>query len=50
MMIVSAEICWYRETVDIAFGPHIHLCNQDAVTEKYTANTYREHLMAVLVK
>lgn len=50
MMIVSAEIRWYGETVEIAFGPHTHLCSQDAVTEKYIANTYGEHLMAVLVK
>lgn len=50
MMIASAEIYWYGETVDRAFGPHTYLCDQDAVTEKYIANTYREHLMAVLVK
>lgn len=49
-MIVSSETVGWLETIDAAFGPHTHLCNQAAVAAECVAALYREHLMAVLVK
>lgn len=50
MMIVSSETVGWLETIDAAFGPHTHLCNQATIAAKHIAAPYREHLMAVLVK